>query len=467
MCTALGVFFFSSSYFFFDLFKRPLQGRLTRSGNVRNIITGGLICWLFFFRKDQCVRTDNKPNRTDDARTKESRLGETESRRERRVPCVLSNELLELRDERKPIVRDGGPHFGEWRDQNVFKTLRCCKSLSSCDRTECQSTHVRLRHRPSPFGKEEEEEKRTSLNLANVLLDAGRLLLLFPTLLLPSRKQTRWLFESWKCFFFFVWNNKEMGGGASRQRQIDKATNNKREQERDKRTRHIFDIKLLRCWFLRVFFSYSSLWRHSFKGTKESKFVGQDNNRKRKKERKMGEKSRNGTEKKRWQKCRHHTRFFLLLFSVNWLRHRPLLLSFSLSSTLLVCLFSSHKINNVSPIPKLKKKGSLLLSLILYFLSAVYLFCRWNDSEDRYRNTEHPPATSISWNIVNTLKQLPGKIPELEDDEQTEKINTKKMLRMSETSSGGGEGTVFFSFFFFLSRQVCGITYTNCLCSCG
>jgi hypothetical protein len=53
------------------------------------------------------------------------------------------------------------------------------------------------------------------------------------------------------------------------------------------------------------------------------------------------------------------------------LRHRPLLLSFSLSP-LLVCLFS-HKINNVSP-QNLEKKRFSPLNLILY-LSAVYLFC--------------------------------------------------------------------------------------------
>jgi hypothetical protein len=100
------------------------------------------------------------------------------------------------------------------------------------------------------------------------------------------------------CFCFVSFETIRRWRGAPRQQQIDKATNNK--QERDKRTRHIFDIKLLRC-FLFVppglfFFSFSllSLTAQFFKGTKESKFVGTTG----KKKKKMGEKSRNGTEKR-------------------------------------------------------------------------------------------------------------------------------------------------------------------------
>jgi hypothetical protein len=97
-----------------------------------------------------------------------------------------------------------------------------------------------------------------------------------------------------------------------------------------------------------------------------------------KKKKKMGEKSRNGTEK-RWQKCRHHTHVSSFL-SVNWLRHRPLLLSFSLSP-LLVCLFS-HKINNVSPRTwKIKKVFSFKFNSIL--VGGLFILYRWNDSQDR------------------------------------------------------------------------------------
>jgi hypothetical protein len=98
------------------------------------------------------------------------------------------------------------------------------------------------------------------------------------------------------CFCFVSFETIRRWRGAPRQQQIDKATNNK--QERDKRTRHIFDIKLLRC-FLFVppglfFFSFSllSLTAQFFKGTKESKFVGTTAKRRKKleKNQEMGRK---------------------------------------------------------------------------------------------------------------------------------------------------------------------------------
>ena len=61
------------------------------------------------------------------------------------------------------------------------------------------------------------------------------------------------------------------------------------------------------------------------------------------------------------------------------------------------------------------------------------------------RNTEHPHVTSISWNIVNTLKPLPGEIPELEE----EQTDSKYVENVRNQKWRGG------------SRQVCGITHTN------
>ena len=114
-------------------------------------------------------------------------------------------------------------------------------------------------------------------------------------------------------------------------------------RKRDKRTRHIFDINLLHCLFLWVVFF---LWRHTFQRDKESKFV------EKRQQNWRGEESIDDNKKKmyylrekRWQKCRHHTHVFLVLFPLYWLRHLPLLLFFFPSVCFLFSVCFSHKIN--------------------------------------------------------------------------------------------------------------------------
>lgn len=165
--------------------------------------------------------------------------------------------------------------------------------------------------------------------------DVGRLLLLLPTTSISKTNSLPfWILEM--CFCFFSFETIRRWRGAPRQQQIDKDTNNK--QERDKRTRHIFDIKLLRCLFLRVFFfsflSLFSLWRRSFSKAQKNQNLWGQQERRRKKWEKNQEMGRKRDDK---NVDTTHTFFSFLFLSVNWLRHRPLLLSFSLSPSWFVC----------------------------------------------------------------------------------------------------------------------------------
>ncbi len=80
--------------------------------------------------------------------------------------------------------------------------------------------------------------------------------------------------------------------------------NNKQQQKRDKRTRHIFDINLLHCLFLWVVFF---LWRHKFQRDKRIKICGEKTTKLARGGINRRQKKNVLPTEKRWQKCRHHT----------------------------------------------------------------------------------------------------------------------------------------------------------------
>jgi hypothetical protein len=168
---------------------------------MRNIITdagSSVGCFfLLFFAKDRRrpVWTDNKPTRIGrrqlDKRV-ERVTAEKRGRREReRVGCVLSNELLELRGRAATnlLLGEIRPSAQRWR----MKRSKCIQDVGrrtqvtkSCDRDECQSTHVRLLpSTPQPIWQRKKKNISLSTWQTFFFQDVGRLLLL-PTTSIPK-----------------------------------------------------------------------------------------------------------------------------------------------------------------------------------------------------------------------------------------------------------------------------------------